>query len=83
MNRRARTIAGGLGAAVTVAFVGTAALGVGPAQAAGIARGLSYAAEPGPRPGAPPRPAAHPANLPPAMTTAVRYAVRDGELAEL
>ena len=83
MDTTARRIGRGLGAAVAVAFVGTAALGAGQAQAAGISSGLTYAAEPAPSPGAPPQPAAHPANLPPATTLAVRYAFRDVELVEL
>lgn len=83
MDTAARRIGRGLSAAVAVAFVGTAALGAGQAQAAGISSGLTYAAEPAPSPGPPPRPAAHPANLPPATTLAVRYVYRDGELVEL
>ncbi|HEX6057061.1 MAG TPA: hypothetical protein VFY98_14700 [Intrasporangium sp.] len=83
MDTTARRIRRGLGAAVAVAFVGTAALGAGQAQAAGISNGLTYAAEPAPSPGAPPRPAADPANLPPATTLAIRYGYRDGELIEL
>lgn len=68
---------GAVGAAVVVAFVGTGALAPAQAQAAGLAPGLRYAAEPAP---APPRPAAHPANLPAATTLALRYRVVDGRL---
>ncbi|GAB3872880.1 hypothetical protein [Terrabacter terrigena] len=74
------------GAAVAVAFVGTAALGAGQAHAAGVAGGLTpvrSATQPAP----PPHPhrddAAHPANLPPASTSAYRYSFRDGQLIEL
>lgn len=71
---------GAAGAAVVVAFVGTATLAPAEAEAAGISTGLRYAAEPG-REGA--RPAAHPANLPPASTLAMRYRVVDGRLVAL
>ncbi|GAA2149074.1 hypothetical protein FHX52_2749 [Humibacillus xanthopallidus] len=74
------------GAAVVVAFVGTAGLGVAQAHAAGVSTGLSYAAQPGtqsPRPPHPPRKANHPANLPAATTTAFRYSFRDGQLIRL
>lgn len=71
---------GAAGAAVVVAFVGTATLAPAEAEAAGISTGLRYAAEPGPE-GA--RPAAHPANLPPASTLAMRYRVVDGRLVAL
>ena len=73
----------GLGAAVMVAFVGTASLGAGQASASGVATGLRYAAEPAPRPQRAQRPAADPANLPPASTLAVRYELRDGQLVEV
>jgi hypothetical protein len=76
------------GAAVVVAFVGTAGLGAAQAHAAGVATGLSYAGQPGtqsPRPPHPhpPREADHPANLPAATTTAYRYSFRDGQLIRL
>ena len=41
MDTTARRIGRGLGAAVAVAFGGTAALGAGQAQAAGISSGLT------------------------------------------
>ncbi len=77
---------GAAGAAVVVAFVGTAGLGVAQAHAAGVSSGLTYAAQPGTR--APHQPhgphrADHPANLPPATTTAYRYSFRDGRLIRL
>jgi hypothetical protein len=71
------------GAAVVVAFVGTAGLGVAQAHAAGVATGLSYAAQPGTRAPHPPHRANHPANLPAATTTAYRYSFRDGQLIQL
>jgi hypothetical protein len=71
---------GAASAAVVVAFIGTGAMTPAQAQAAGLAPGLRYAAEPAP---AGPRPAAHPANLPPATTVALRYRVVDGELLRL
>ena len=76
---------GAAGAAVVVAFVGTAGLGAAQAHAAGVATGLSYAAQPGTRPPHHPHPhrADHPANLPAATTTAYRYSFRDGQLIEL
>ena len=77
---------GAAGAAVVVAFVGTAGLGVAQAHAAGVSTGLSYAAQPGTRPPHQPhRPhrADHPANLPAATTTAYRYSFRDGQLIQL
>ena len=73
---------GAAGAAVVVAFVGTAGIGAAQAHAAGVAGGLSYAADATQRPH-PPRHAAHPANLPAATTTAVRYTVDSGRLIEL
>jgi hypothetical protein len=73
---------GAAGAAVVVAFVGTAGLGVAQAQAAGVAGGLTHASDTPPH-GHPHRPATHPANLPAATTTAVRYSFDDGELIEL
>jgi hypothetical protein len=72
---------GAAGAAVAVAFVGTAALGAGQAHAAGISGGLTpvrAAGEPAPHPHR--NHAAHPANLPAATTTAYRYSFRDGQL---
>ena len=74
---------GAAGAAVVVAFVGTAGLGVAQAHAAGVSTGLSYAAQPGTRAPHPPHGADHPANLPAATTTAYRYSFRDGQLIEL
>jgi hypothetical protein len=71
------------GAAVVVAFVGTAGLGVAQAHAAGVSTGLSYAAQPGTRAPHPPHRANHPANLPAATTTAYRYSFRDGQLIRL
>ena len=76
------------GAAVVVAFVGTAGLGVAQAHAAGVSTGLSYAGQSGtqpPRPSHPhpPRKANHPANLPAATATAYRYSFRDGQLIRL
>jgi hypothetical protein len=74
------------GAAVVVAFVGTAGLGVAQAHAAGVSTGLSYAAQPGTRSGRPPHPphqANHPANLPAATTMAYRYSFRAGQLIRL
>jgi hypothetical protein len=71
------------GAAVVVAFVGTAVLGVAQAHAAGVSTGLSYAAQPGTRAPHPPHRANHPANLPAATTTAYRYSFRDGQLIRL
>ena len=71
------------GAAVVVAFVGTAGLGVAQAHAAGVSTGLSYAAQPGTRAPRPPHRANHPANLPAATTTAYRYSFRDGQLIRL
>lgn len=68
------------GAAVVVAFVGTAGLGAAQAQAAGVSTGLSYAAEPAPRA---PAPATSPVNLPPATTLAVRYTYQDGALRQV
>ena len=74
---------GAAGAAVVVAFVGTAGLGVAQAHAAGVSTGLSYAAQPGSRAPHAPHGADHPANLPAATTTAYRYSFRDGHLVEL
>ena len=77
---------GAAGAAVVVAFVGTAGLGAAQAHAAGVSTGLSYAAQPGTRPPHHPHHphrADHPANLPAATTTAYRYSFRDGQLIEL
>jgi hypothetical protein len=74
------------GAAVVVAFVGTAGLGAAQAHAAGVSTGLSYAAAPdpeSPRPAHGPRTAKHPANLPAATATAYRYSFRDGQLIRL
>jgi hypothetical protein len=71
------------GAAVVVAFVGTAGLGAAQAHAAGVATGLSYAARSGPQRTHPPHHADHPANLPAATTTAYRYSFRDGQLIQL
>ena len=68
------------GAAVAVAFVGTAGLGAADAQAAGVSAGVTYlrqVAYPEPVP------ATNPANLPPASTLAVRYSFEDGELNQL
>jgi hypothetical protein len=75
---------GAAGAAVAVAFVGTAALGAGQAHAAGISGSLTpvrTASEPAHHPRR--HPASHPANIPPATTTAYRYSFRDGQLIEL
>jgi hypothetical protein len=72
---------GAAGAAVVVAFVGTAGLGAAQAHAAGIAGGLEYAGSP-----TQPHhhvPAAHPANLPAATSLAVRYSFNNGELIRL
>jgi hypothetical protein len=77
---------GAAGAAVAVAFVGTAALGAGTAHAAGVAGGLvpvKAATQPAPRPHPHRHDAAHPANLPPATTAAHRYSFRDGQLIRL
>ena len=74
---------GAAGAAVVVAFVGTAGLGAAQAHAAGVAGGLSYAGEATPRPHHHRVPAAHPANLPAATTMAVRYSFDNGELIRL
>ena len=74
---------GAAGAAVVVAFVGTAGLGVAQAHAAGVSTGLSYAAQPGTRAPHPPHGADHPTNLLAATTTAYRYSFRDGQLIEL
>ena len=74
---------GAAGAAVVVAFVGTAGLGVAQAHAAGVSTGLSYAAQPGTRAPHQPHRADHPANLPVATTTAYRYSFRDGQLIQL
>ena len=77
---------GAAGAAVAVAFVGTAALGAGTAHAAGVAGGLTpvkSATQPAPWPHPHRHDAAHPANLPPATTAAYRYSVRDGQLIRL
>ena len=73
---------GAAGAAVAVAFVGTTGLGAAQAHAAGVAGGLTYAADASQRPHGP-RPAAHPTTLPPATTTAVRYTFDSGRLIEL
>jgi len=73
---------GAAGAAVVVAFVGTAGLGAAQAQAAGVAGGLSHVGSPA-RPHHHPVPATHPANLPAATTVAVRYSFDDGELIRL
>lgn len=75
---------GAAGAAVAVAFVGTAALGTGQAHAAGISGGLTpvpATSRPVPRPHR--HQAAHPANLPAATSTAYRYSFRDGQLIRL
>ena len=72
---------GAAGAAVVVAFVGTASLGATQAHAAGIAGGLEYAGSPAHHHHR--LPAAHPANLPEATTTAVRYSFDNGELIRL
>lgn len=75
---------GAAGAAVAVAFVGTAALGAGQAHAAGVAGGLTpvkFETQPTPHPHR--HGAAHPANLPAATTAAYRYSFRDGQLIEL
>jgi hypothetical protein len=72
---------GAAGAAVAVAFVGTAALGAGQAHAAGISGGqtpVRAAGKPAPHPHR--NHAAHPANLPAATTSAYRYSFRDGQL---
>jgi hypothetical protein len=68
------------GAAVLVAFVGTAGLGAAQAHAAGISTGLTHAADSGSIAPHRHRGAAHPANLPAATTTAYRYSFRDGQL---
>ncbi|MGO4599855.1 hypothetical protein [Terrabacter sp. 2RAF25] len=75
---------GAAGAAIAVAFVGTAALGAGQAHAAGLAGGLTpVRSETQPTPHPRRHGAAHPANLPAATTTAHRYSFRDGQLIEL
>src|SRR3954464_3324961 len=75
---------GAAGAAVAVAFVGTAALGAGQAQAAGITGGLTPArATAAPAPHRHRHHASHPANLPAATSTAYRYSFRDGQLIRL
>lgn len=71
---------GAAGAAVAVAFVGTAGLGAGEAQAAGVSAGVTYLAHPSPPESVP---ATHPANLPPASSLAVRYRFENGELRQL
>ena len=73
---------GAAGAAVAVAFVGTTGIGAAQAHAAGVAGGLTFAADASHRPH-PPRHAAHPTTLPPATTTAVRYTFDAGRLIEL
>ncbi|MBB2987986.1 hypothetical protein [Terracoccus luteus] len=75
---------GAAGAAVVVAFVGTAGLGAAQAHAAGISTGHVHQRDAGHLgQHRPPRPAAHPANLPPATTSAVRYLFTDGRLSRL
>jgi hypothetical protein len=72
---------GAAGAAVAVAFVGTAALGAGQAHAAGISGALTPVPASAPSAPHPHRHhAAHPANLPAATSTAYRYSFRDGQL---
>lgn len=68
------------GAAVAVAFVGTAGLGAADARAAGVSTGVTFA---GPSARIAPAPATHPANLPPARSLAVRYSFEEGELRQL
>lgn len=68
------------GAAVAVAFVGTAGLGAADAQAAGVSAGVTYLNHATSRE---PVPATDPANLPPASTLAVRYPFEEGELGQL
>ncbi|MEO6998688.1 MAG: hypothetical protein ABI112_11440 [Terracoccus sp.] len=71
---------GAAGAAVAVAFVGTAGLGAAEAQAAGVSTGVAYLSHvTSPEP----VPATHPANLPPATTLAVHYSFEDGSLPQL
>ncbi|MEW1952572.1 hypothetical protein [Terrabacter sp. NPDC080008] len=75
---------GAAGAAVAVAFVGTAALGAGQAHAAGVAGGLTPLPASAPSAPHPHRHhATHPANLPAATSTAYRYSFRDGQLIRL
>ena len=74
---------GAAGAAVVVAFVGTAGLGAGQAQAAGVSEGHLYAGSSAPRQHHHRVPATHPANIPPATALAVRYSFDNGELIEL
>ncbi|GAA1981581.1 hypothetical protein GCM10009817_23500 [Terrabacter lapilli] len=72
---------GAAGAAVAVAFVGTAALGAGQGHAAGISGGLTPVPASAPSAPHPHRHhAAHPANLPAATSTAYRYSFREGQL---
>lgn len=72
---------GAAGAAIAVAFVGTAALGAGQAHAAGISGALTPVPASAPSAPHPHRhDAAHPANLPAATSTAYRYSFRDGQL---
>ncbi|HSU75359.1 MAG TPA: hypothetical protein VLI66_10485 [Terrabacter sp.] len=75
---------GAAGAAVAVAFVGTAALGAGQAHAAGVAGGLTpVRASSRPAPDPHRHHASHPANLPAATSAAYRYSFRDGQLIRL
>lgn len=77
---------GAAGAAVAVAFVGTAALGAGQAHAAGVSGGLKpvpATTRPAPHPHPHRHQATHPANLPAATSTAYRYSFRDGQLIRL
>ncbi|MEO7753806.1 MAG: hypothetical protein ABIS35_10360 [Terracoccus sp.] len=73
---------GAAGAAVVVAFVGSAGLGAAQAQAVGVSTGLSHT-EPSAATVRPDRPEGHPAHLPSATTTAVRYLYTDGRLTQL
>ena len=73
---------GAAGAAVVVAFVGTAGLGAAQARAAGVSEGHVFAGSPTPRPHHR-VPATHPANLPAATSLAVRYSFNNGELIRL
>ncbi len=73
---------GAAGAAVVVAFVGSAGLGAGQAHAAGVSAGLSHA-EPSPATTRHHRPVGHPAHLPSATTVAIRYSCAEGRLTRL
>ncbi len=73
---------GAAGAAVMVAFVGSAGLGAGQAQAAGIGTGLSHA-DPATSTERQHPSASDPAHLPSATATAIRYSYQGGRLTRL